>query len=108
MKLDDIIEGLNRHIDKVRRDNNIKATGHLVIQSTLTPNLSFKAYKTYEIILWYVTKSNRFRIFTVSNCARTLSDQEEYLKRETHIELCNNLFNWIGSDDYNKVLIEKL
>lgn len=108
MKLDDIIEGLNRHIDKVRRDNNIKATGHLVIQSTLTPNLSFKAYKTYEIILWYVTKSKRFRIFTVSNCARTLSDQEEYLKREAHIELCNNLFNWIGSDDYNKVLIEKL
>lgn len=108
MKLDDIIEGLNRHIDKVRRDNNIKATGHLVIQSTLTPNLSFKAYKTYEVILWYVTKSKKFKILTVSNCARMLNDQEESLKRETNIELCNNLFTWIGSADYNKVLTEDL
>ena len=52
MKAEDIIEGLNQSIEDKRDALKIKATGHLVLQRTVKPHQTFKAYKEYESIVW--------------------------------------------------------
>ena len=54
MKAEDIIEGLNQSIEDKRDALKIKATGHLVLQRTVTPHQTFKAYKEYKFVVWFV------------------------------------------------------
>lgn len=51
MKIEDVIESLNRHIEYRRSLKNITAKGHLVLQKIVIPNPTFKAYKEYKVIL---------------------------------------------------------
>ena len=53
---EDIIEALNRNIESRRRENKINTVGHLVLLRTIKMNSTFKAYKTYEAIVYFVSK----------------------------------------------------
>ena len=50
MRVEDIIEGFNKHIEEKRKELNINTKGHLVLQKLITPSPTFKAYKFYEMI----------------------------------------------------------
>ena len=60
MKAEDIIEGLNQSIEDKRDALKIKATGHLVLQRTVKPHQTFKAYKEYESIVWFVKGGKKY------------------------------------------------
>ena len=45
MRVEDIIEGLNRHIEHIRKLNNIEFKSHLVLKKEVNVNPNFKAYK---------------------------------------------------------------
>lgn len=45
MKAEDIVEGLNRHIEDRRSGRNISSKGHLILQRVIEPHPTFKAYK---------------------------------------------------------------
>lgn len=53
MRAEDIVEGLNRHIEDRRSERDIPSKGHLVLQRVVEPHPTFKVYKTYKAILKY-------------------------------------------------------
>lgn len=104
MKAEDIVEGLNRHIEDKRNARGITSKGHLVLQRVIEPHLTFKAYKTYKAILWFVKGKNRHIIISLSHSAKVLEGQEESMQQYINTELCHFIFNWIGSDFYEEVI----
>lgn len=104
MRAEDIIEGLNRHIETKRQSLSIVTTGHLVLQRLMKPHQTFKAYKEYEYVLWFIKGSKKYRVITFKHTAKVLDGQEESLLRELNVELSKLIFNWIGSSFYEDVV----
>ena len=104
MKAEDIIEGLNRFIEDKRDALKIKTTGHLVLQKTVKPHQTFKAYKEYEFVIWFVKGGKKYRVITVKETAKVLDGQEETVLREINIRLSRLIFNWIGSIFHEQVI----
>lgn len=104
MRAEDIVEGLNKHIEDKRGSLKLNATGHLVLQRIVKPHQTFKAYKEYEAILWFIKRNKKYRIMSVKHTAKVLDDQEEPVIKEMNIMLCRNVFNWIGSGFYEQVI----
>ena len=104
MKAEDIIEGLNLHIETKRKDRGIKTTGHLVLQKEIKSHSSFKAYKIYKYTLWFAKKGKSYEVMVLEHTAKVLDGQEENMNRRMNIILSNMIFNWIGSDFYEQVI----
>lgn len=104
MKAEDIIEGLNKHIEAKREDRGIKTTGHLVLQKEIMPHSSFKAYKIYKYTLWFAKKGKSYKVIAMTHTAKVLDGQEENMNREMNIMLSEMIFDWIGSDFYEAVI----
>ena len=104
MKAEDIIEGLNNHIESTRNRLGLRSTGHLVLQRVVTQNTTFKAYKTYEVTLWYVDKQRKVKILSVNNTSKVIEGHDESIQRKLNIELCTLIFNWMESDNYLEIL----
>lgn len=99
MRAEEVIKGLNKHIEDKRCSNNIKATGHLVLQKTITPHSTFKAYKLYEDIVWFVKGNKKYEVLSVKHNSNVSSAE-----REVTILLCQAIFNWIESVFYDQVI----
>ena len=104
MKAEDIIEGLNLHIETKRKDIGIKTTGHLVLQKEIKPHSSFKAYKIYKYTLWFTKRGKSYEVMEIQHTAKVLDGQEENMLREMNTMLSTSIFNWIGSDFYEAVI----
>lgn len=104
MKAEDIVEGLNRHIEDRRSIKNISSKGHLVLQRIIEPHPTFKAYRTYKAILWFVKGKNKHIVIELSHSAKVLDGQEESMCQYINTELCRLIFNWIGSDSYKDII----
>lgn len=104
MRAEDIVEGLNRHIEDRRSEKDISSKGHLVLQRVIEPHPTFKAYKTYKAVLWFVKGKNRYIVLSFSHSAKVLEGQEESIQQYINIELCHLIFNWIGSNFYEEVI----
>ena len=104
MKAEDIIEGLNQSIEDKRGALKIKTTGHLILQRTVKPHQTFKAYKEYKSIVWFVKGGKKYRVITVKETAKVLDGQEETMIRRMNVELSRLIFKGIGSDFYEKVI----
>lgn len=104
MKVEDIIEGLNLHIETKRKDRGIKTTGHLVLQKEIMPHSSFKAYKIYKHTLWFVKDGKSYKVIMIEHTEKVLDGQEESMNRKMNIMLSNMIFDWIGSDFYEAVI----
>ena len=104
MKVEDIIEGLNRSIEDKRDALKIKTTGHLVIQKTIKPHQTFKVYKEYEYVIWFVKYGKKHRVLTVKETAKVIDGLEEAMIRKMNVEISRLIFDWIGSDLYEQVV----
>ena len=103
MKIEDIIESLNTHIDNKRRELNINATGHLVLHKVIEPHPTFKAYKKYSYNIWCIS-STKNKILEFNYMSRVISGLEDNLRNMLDMKLATLLFDWIGSDSYKKVV----
>lgn len=104
MKAEDIIEGLNLHIETKRKDRGIKTTGHLVLQKEIMPHSSFRVYKIYKYTLWFTKRGKSYKVMKIQHTAKVPDGQEENMLREMNIMLSTLIFNWIGSDFYEAVI----
>ena len=104
MKAEDIIEGLNKHIEIRRDERGIENVGHIVLQREIIPHSSFKVYKTYKYTLWFAKKGKSYEVMVLEHTAKVLDGQEESMLREMNIMLSNMIFNWIGSNFYEAVI----
>lgn len=101
---EDIIEALNRNIESKRREEKIDTVGHLVLLRTTKTNPTFKAYKTYEAIIYFVAKRKKHRVLSCSLTAKVLEGQEERMKEDIDIKLINDIFNFIQSEYYSQII----
>lgn len=108
MKIEDIIEGLNVHIESRRKELGVKSKGHLVLQRTITPNPTFKAYKLYEMTVWFVQSSKKKKILSLKQTVKLLDGQEEKINKEMGILLCTAIFQWIRTENYNQILMGEI
>lgn len=104
MKAEDIIEGLNKHIETRRSERGIENVGHMVLQKEIMPHASFKVYKIYKYTLWFTKRGKSYKVITAQHTAKVPDGQEENMLREMNIMLSTLLFNWIGSDFYEAVI----
>lgn len=104
MRVEDIIEGLNRHIEYKRELLGVGTNGHLVLQKSNNPHPTFKAYKEYNYSLWFVKRGKKYKVITVNIVDKVLDGQEESMMRRMNIELCTNIFKLIDSEMYNQIV----
>lgn len=104
MKVEDIIEGFNRHIDNKRIALNISPKGHVVLQKMSTSHPTFKAYKEYEYIVWFIVGTNKYPLITLKHTAKVINGNEESVIRDINIELSELIFNFIGSTYYEQII----
>ena len=104
MKAEDIIEGLNRHIETRRNERGIENVGHIVLQREIIPHSSFKVYKIYKYTLWFTKRRKSYEIMRIQHTAKVPDGQEESMLREMNVMLSTMIFNWIGSDFYEAVI----
>ena len=104
MKAEDIIEGLNKHIEIRRGERGIENVGHMVLQKEIMPHSSFKVYKTYKYTLWFTKRGKSYKVIVLEHTAKVPDGQEESMLREMNIMLSTMIFNWIGSDFYEAVI----
>ena len=104
LKLEDIIEGLNRSIEDYRKARNIVTTGHLVIQKSIKPHKTFKAYKEYEVIVWFINGKNKYKTVHYTETAHIIDGREERILKEINISVCRFLFNFVNSSMFEKVI----
>ena len=104
MKAEDIIEGLNKHIEDRRSYMGIPSKGHLVLQRVIESHPTFKAYKTYKAVLWFVKEKDRHIVISLSHSAKVLEGQKESMQQYINTELCHLIFNWMGSDSYKDII----
>lgn len=104
MKLEDLIEGLNRHIDTKRKELNIDTSGHLVLQKTVKQKETFKAYKEYNITVWFVKGRHRFVALMINHVTRVIDGMEERVMKDLSIRLSEMIFNWMGSNFYSQII----
>lgn len=106
MNIEDVIESLNRHIENKRKELNLNdASGHLVLQKTIKAHETFKAYKEYNMTVWFIKGRCRFRVLTLNETVKSISEnQEETIMKRLNIELCKMMFNWVGSGLYNQIV----
>lgn len=104
MKAEDIIEGLNKHIEIRRGERGIENVGHIVLQREIIPHSSFKVYKIYKYTLWFTKRGKSYEVMKIQHTAKVPDGQEESMLREMNIMLSTSIFNWIGSDFYEAVI----
>lgn len=105
MNIDDIVESLNKHIEAVRFRRELHTTGHMVLQKEIIPNPTFKVYKTYKYVLWFTNKGKSYRVISIEcTYKKALDEKEDSIIRKMSIEMSTQIFNWIGTNDYNQVI----
>lgn len=104
MRIEDIVEALNLHIEYKRKLLNINSSGHVVLQKTIKVNPTFKAYKEYEYILWFVKSKYKCALIRVKETAKVIDGLEEAINRRLNIELGKQIFNLIDSNLFKQVI----
>ena len=104
MNAEDIIDGLNKHIETRRSERGIENVGHMVLQKEIIPHTSFKVYKTYKYTLWFTKRGESYKVIIAQHTAKVPDGQEENMLKEMNIRLSTLIFNWIGSYSYEAVI----
>ena len=101
MKLDNIIEGLNRFI-AARRATPIK--GHIVLRKQINQNTTFKVYKTFVLSIYYVDGRNPYLLEEIQYTDKVLSGQEYIVEKELSILLTEKILDIVTSDYFDSII----
>lgn len=104
MRVEEIVECLNEHIENKRKELGIKTTGHLILQKKATISPIIKAYKKFKYTIWFTKNYNKCVVIEARETARVIDNKDEVISKRVEAELCRQIFNWIGSESYNQVI----
>lgn len=104
MRIEDIVNNFNTHIKERRSSFGIETNGHLVLQKSIKPCSTFKAYKECEYILWFVKSKSKYRFITIKKVIKLLESQGDTVLKDIDSELSKALFDIIGSTSYDKII----
>lgn len=101
MKLENIIEGLNRFIES-KRPTPIK--GHIVLRKQINQNTTFKVYKTFILSIYYVDGRNPYLLEEIQYTDKVLSGQEYIVEKELSILLTEKILDIVTSDYFDSII----
>jgi hypothetical protein len=107
MTIEDLVESLNTGFESNKYKGYKEQGSHFVVQRTITPNKTYKAYKEISTILWYVNRStrDRNRILTINHSSKTTTDKElAEAIRHTDSVFLSDLFCLIGTDKFEQLM----
>lgn len=97
MEAVDIVEALNQFHEKLASE----VGGQFVLQKSLLPDESFKAYKKLSLIVCYVKGSSKVRALQVNKVSRMTSDKEIAIaNKEVCTELAKIMLDFVAGNDY--------
>lgn len=105
MKIEDIINQLNKYIDQYRDKYNIpkQNIGHLNIQKQILPN-TFKVFKTYKYILWYIDSNESIEVLTISQVFKETEFNKEEALNEMDKQFTFEIIKLINSGTFNQII----
>lgn len=97
MKIENVIEALNNYIREQRKRHSFDTKVHLVLQKSVLPSSTFKAFKEIIFTLWCVDKDFKYEWFNINHFYKISNDEDLNLAMEAiESKLCYQLFNMIG------------
>lgn len=97
MEAVDIVEALNQFHEKLAGEIG----GQFVLQKSLLPDESFKAYKKLSLVVWYVKDSSKVKALQVNIVSRMTSDKEIAIAhKEACTELAKVMLDFVAGNDY--------
>lgn len=104
MKQEDIAIALTNELISIRP---LKGIEKFIVQRTIENNTSFKAYKTYTVILWYVKGKKTHKLITIEKVERVLTGEEDKINKILNIEFLNLIFKLLKSDVWEQIIKEE-
>ena len=104
MRIEEMIEGLNRHIEEIRADRGIKTNSHLVFQLSISPHDTIKAYKKYEAVVWFVKNKLKYRVATVCQVGKVVDGEDKYIMRVINIDMSKILFSLVNKNAFQQII----
>ena len=104
MRIEEMVEGLNRHIEELRVNRGIISNSHLVFQLSIAPHDTIKAYKKYEAIVWFVKNGLKYRVATVCQVAKVVDGEDKHIMRVINIDMSKMLFSLINKKAFQQII----
>ena len=97
MTLEEIVEVLNNNIELSRTAQQLDTNlGHLVLQKTVDVNPTFKSYKKFSLILWFVKNKNNSKVFSIEKQTSYSTYDKDMIELDK--EFIKHLFNLVGDN----------
>lgn len=104
MRIEEMVEGLNRYIEEERINKGIDLCSHLVFQLSISSHDTIKAYKKYEAVVWFVKNGLKYRVATVNQVAKVVDGEDKHLMRIINIEMSKILFSLINKKAFQQII----
>lgn len=97
MCIEDVVESLNNLIDSKRKEMNLDTKGHFIIQRNIENSCTFKAIKTYTIILWYHSTEGNHKVLTYKTNYSLGNRTTEIIANDLEKDVCNGILAIVTS-----------
>lgn len=104
MRIEEMVEGLNRYIEEERINRGIDLYSQLVFQLSITPHDTIKAYKKYEAIVWFVKSGLKYRVATVCQVGKVVDGEDKYIMRSINIDMSKILFSLVNKKTFQQII----
>ena len=104
MRIEEMVEGLNRHIEEERVNRGVNLNSHLVFQLSISPHDTIKAYKKYEAVVWFVKSGLKYRVATVNELAKVVDGEDKHIMRVINIDMSKMLFSLINKRTFQQII----
>lgn len=100
INIEDVVGCLNHYITNLYND-----VGFFVLQKKIVPDNTFKSYKKFTYIVWYVVKGCKQEVLILEQANRCISEEQEVkLLNIMDKDLIYNLFRFIKSDKFENII----
>lgn len=104
MRIEEMVEGLNRYIEEERVNRGIDLYSHLVFQLSISSHDTIKAYKKYEAVVWFVKSGLKYRVATVNQVAKVVDGEDKHIMRVINIDMSKLLFSLINKKAFQQII----
>ena len=104
MRIEEMVEGLNRYIEEERINRGIDLYNHLVFQLSISSHDTIKAYKKYEAVVWFVKSGLKYRVATVNQVAKVVDGEDKHIMRAISIDMSKMLFSLINKKAFQQII----
>lgn len=104
MRIEEMVEGLNRYIEEERINRGIDLYSHLVFQLSISSHDTIKAYKKYEAVVWFVKSGLKYRVATVNQVAKVVDGEDKHIMRVINIDMSKMLFSLINKKAFQQII----